>query len=163
MFQNDRQFQPEVRFKAKGRCIVCQFELIMPEKWVFQVIMLGQNGAGVSAGYRGAHTFHRKCAKLQLTPLAILIILKSGFQKKPDEVRLTGVSLLIAEWDGKVFEGGFGQAEAQEWPPLVLPAGRLCIQHQLPASINSRLRGNISLHASMRCCIFRHTQIFDSS
>ena len=53
----------------------------MPEKWVFQVIMLGQNGAGVSAGYRGAHTFHRKCAKPQLAPLAILIILKSGFRK----------------------------------------------------------------------------------
>ena len=43
--------------------------------------MLGQNGAGVSAGYRGAHTFHRKCAKPQLAPLAILIILKSGFRK----------------------------------------------------------------------------------
>ena len=156
MFQNDRQFQPEVRFKAKGRCIVCQFELIMPEKWVFQVIMLGQNGAGVSAGYRGAHTFHRKCAKLQLTPLAILIILKSGFQKKPDEVRLTGVSLLIAEWDGKVFEGGFRQAR------MATPGApcRTSLYTTPPACFNKLSSQRKHIFACLKCCIFTHENIW---
>ena len=57
----------------------------MPEKWVFQVIMRRavKWGRCISRLSVRCHFFiwNRRCSKLQLEPLAILIILKSGFWK----------------------------------------------------------------------------------